>query len=339
MIIAKVKVSKNGKPATDQKKYKAKELGEMVNTSPDSIAPLDLGYQTEWYDLDYIEELFKQINDIDRLELLMRLIKEKWQIHVYEHHYCVVDYDGESRTYTPCEVNFLEKIDKLFADVIEYKKHKEEAERLSKEWLQPTKSADLKNKELKTATPENYAKESASHLAKEVDRLTKIEENLIKEVKRLKKENEDLKIQQDKELSWNNLEDLSDIERLEIDERIIFFISALGIDLDANRISQKRLAMLIAKLSPEKPGERTDKEGIEKKKAESIRTRIVKLNTEEKSVRENKQDCFSDETRKAALNVYNYISKVPKDKSAFTQKTKDILENISLVYQLNKNNP
>lgn len=339
MIIAKVKVAKDGKPATDQKKYIAKELGEMVNTSPDSIASLDLGYQTEWYDLDYIEELFKQINDIDRLEVFMQLIKEKWQIHVYEHHYCVVDYDGESRTYTPCEVNFLEKIDKLFASVIGYKKHKEEAERLSKKLLQPTKPTDLKNEEPKTITAENSANEPALHLAKEVDRLTKKVENLTKEVERLAKENENLKNQQDKEQSWNNVEDLSDIERLEIDERIIFFVSALGIDLDGNRISQKRLAMLIAKLSPEKPGERTDKEEIEKKKAESIRTRIVKLNTEEKSVRETKLDCFSDDTRKAALNVYDYISKVPKDKTALTQKTKDIMENISLVYQLNKNIP
>lgn len=160
--------------------------------------------------------------------------------------------------------------------------------------------------------------------------------SLAQEVARLKKENEGLKIKLDEGFTWEDTDDISDIEKLEIDERIIFFSSALGVDLSGERISQSRLAMLISKLTPEKPGIRTDDVKVEKKKAESIRTRIVNLNSEEKAVNNKSIDFFSKKTRIAASNVYDYISKVPKDKSAATQRTLDIMENIDVVYDLKK---
>ena len=69
---------------------------------------------------------------------------------------------------------------------------------------------------------------------------------------------------------------------------------------------------------------------------ESIRTRIVALNTEEKKVRDNKLDGYSERTREAATHVYEYLEAVAKTETCKTKLMKDIMKNIDLVYQLCK---
>lgn len=118
--------------------------------------------------------------------------------------------------------------------------------------------------------------------------------------------------------------DIADIQRLAIDERIIFFSSALGVSLDPQYISQKKMSALISKLSGDNP--------------ESIRTRIVALNREEKKVIENKNICYSQSTKEAADNVYKYVASVSKSDSVRTNAMEHIMKNIDLVYDLNKEN-
>ena len=155
------------------------------------------------------------------------------------------------------------------------------------------------------------------------DRINELEELFSEqssEIKRLREENAELR--KKNEGDDEDCSDLDDIQRMGIDERIIFFSSAMGISLAPELISQKRLAVLISKLSGDS--------------VESIRTRIVALNTEEKKVRDNKLDGYSERTREAATHVYEYLEAVAKTETCKTKLMKDIMKNIDLVYQLCK---
>ncbi len=114
------------------------------------------------------------------------------------------------------------------------------------------------------------------------------------------------------------MEDLSRIsteEKLAIDERAIFFSSAIGLDFDPKRTNQKQLSTMISTLSGDNP--------------ESIRGRISKMHKMEKN------NHFSEEVLQAARNVKGLLEKVPQGNQP--QKLKDIIDNIDLVF-LNSNN-
>lgn len=104
-------------------------------------------------------------------------------------------------------------------------------------------------------------------------------------------------------------------ERLAIDERAIFFSSAIGMDFDPKRTNQTQLGIMISTLSGDNP--------------KSIRGRISKMHTMEKN------NHFSEEVLQAARNVKVLLEKVPKGNQP--QKLKDIIDNIDLVF-LNSNN-
>lgn len=119
-----------------QKRYSAKELGEMMNTSPISFPSMDMGWQTEWYNIDFIEEVFRHIEEVNRIQKLMRLITVKWQRQIDERHEKVVRFDPGKRAWTPYVENLPDKLDEVFNRVLEYRKHKEEEEQLAREWMQ-----------------------------------------------------------------------------------------------------------------------------------------------------------------------------------------------------------
>ena len=104
-------------------------------------------------------------------------------------------------------------------------------------------------------------------------------------------------------------------KRLAIDERAIFFSTALGLDFDPKRTNQKQLSIFISKLSGDSP--------------ESIRGRISKMHKMEV----NNQ--FTDEVLQAARNVKGMLEKIPQGYQS--QKIKDIIENIDTVYLNAKN--
>ena len=116
----------------------------------------------------------------------------------------------------------------------------------------------------------------------------------------------------------NELEELIEMtpeERLRIDERAIYFSTSMGLDFDPKRTNQNQLSIMISKLSGDAPS--------------SIRGRISKMHTMEV----NKQ--FSDEILQAARNVKGYLEKVPIGNQ--TQKVKEMIENIDLVFLNAKN--
>ena len=146
------------------------------------------------------------------------------------------------------------------------------------------------------------------------------------EIEALKKRISELEEELSKRNDWGDgdIKDLDNNQRLAIDERIIFFSSALGVSMSPEYINQKKMATLISVLSGDKP--------------ESIRTRLVFLNREEKKVYEDKDSCYSQSTKEAANNVYNYVAAVAKSETTTTKAMKDIMKNINLIYDLNKEN-
>jgi hypothetical protein len=128
----------------------------------------------------------------------------------------------------------------------------------------------------------------------------------------LERENEELKAFK------REIEELTEItpeERLGIDERAIYFSTSMGLDFDPKRTNQKQLSIMISKLSGDAP--------------DSIRGRISKMHKME----EDNQ--FSDEILLAARNVIGYLEKVPRGNQ--TQKVKEMIENIDLVFLNAKN--
>lgn len=117
-------------------------------------------------------------------------------------------------------------------------------------------------------------------------------------------------------------DNLNDIKKMEIDERIIFFVMALGLDLRGDTINQTQMANFISELTGDN--------------AESIRIRIVTLNKEEKKVNQGEIEDFSESTKDAACNVYEYLGKVVKHNPNLRERIRDIRTNISTVYNLNR---
>jgi hypothetical protein len=89
----------------------------------------------------------------------------------------------------------------------------------------------------------------------------------------------------------------------------------MGLDFDPKRTNQKQLSIMISKLSGDAP--------------DSIRGRISKMHKME----EDNQ--FSDEILLAARNVIGYLEKVPRGNQ--TQKVKEMIENIDLIFLNAKN--
>ena len=156
------------------------------------------------------------------------------------------------------------------------------------------------------------------------------------ESKKLQKKIEELETQlQEKDLTIKDLsyensqwrkkknsdtgEPLEEIKQLGIDERIIFYSSALRIDITDSEVNQTQLANFIATQT-----------GC---KQESVRPRIGKIATMQKSNR------FTPEIRQAAKNVIDSLNKCFQRNSNIeevhlTDTTSDIIDDIEKVYQL-----
>lgn len=165
------------------------------------------------------------------------------------------------------------------------------------------KELDVENVRLKQESAQQAAPDEASKIEKlcaqllaAQDRIKELE-NEVREQRKFKQELEELS-------------NMSAEGKLAIDERIIFFSSAVGLDFDPKRTNQTQLAKLISELSGDAPT--------------SIRGRISKMNQMEK------ENNFTDEVMQAARNVKGMLEKVPQGNQP--QKLKDIIENIEAVF-------
>ena len=169
-------------------------------------------------------------------------------------------------------------------------------------------------------TPVNETlQERMEVLNKEITRLqTKVSE-VQQESENLKSEKESL------EAKYNELlhqlepdEELDDIIKLGIDERVIFISTALGLTLDKGDTNQTQLAKFISAYSGD----------IWK----SIRSRIVNINKELAQERDTPGDGLSQGTKDAVKNVKDWLGKVGREIAPATEK---IISEIDDIY-LNK---
>jgi len=167
-----------------------------------------------------------------------------------------------------------------------------------------------------------------AELRKQIDQQGVEDINL--ELEKLKAENEHLQVMNEALQKQNDRYesmaapdvDLNEEEKLQIDERIIFFSSLLGCSLKSEVVVQTKFAELIQKMTGD------DKE--------SIRTRIVAMNTEIQKVDDGKVGKFSDGTLEAARNVYDLINKAVKGMTRAVKpyQCKQAMENINQTFHL-----
>lgn len=173
----------------------------------------------------------------------------------------------------------------------------------SAQLLARIKELEVENFRLKQESAQQAAPDEASKIEKLCAQLLAAQdcikelENEVREQRKFKQELEELS-------------NMSAEGKLAIDERIIFFSSAVGLDFDPKRTNQTQLAKMISVLSGDAPT--------------SIRGRISKMNQMEKN------SSFTDEVMQAARNVKGMLEKVPQGNQP--QKLKDIIENIEAVF-------
>lgn len=177
-----------------------------------------------------------------------------------------------------------------------------------------TRISELEN-EIKELKAENERLQKGAQpdneLQNENERLKTLYEAADKQLKRYQAEEEPL-------------EELNEEQKLKIDERIIFVSALLGVSLRPDVINQKKLAMLIERLTGDKWS--------------SIRPRIVSLNTETQQMDDGKIEKFSEGTQTAAKTVYDLIDKAVKGATVANKgyQCKQAMENINQTYRLGK---
>ena len=293
------------------------EIAEAINENPTNIQNYEWVSISNYFDTDYIAEVLKYIKDDNVCKEVKKVIRSAYI--VAKRHY-------EKNTGRPVS-SFdyeLEKAGKMRALYIELQRRRKQ--KRNEEHNQ--KTGNVTNGQSNAIIEEvETLKTQVRELKEQLEKQVEDKKELAAENEELRQENEQLKQRTTEaktpvEIDNEDISELDDIERLGIDERIIFFSSALGVSLDPEYISQKKMSVLISKLSGDN--------------SESIRTRIVALKKEEEKVNKKKLDGYSQRTKEAANNVYKYVKAVAKSDTSRTQLMRDIMENISLIYQINK---
>lgn len=238
--------------------------------------------------IEYIENIPNSNNDYDLLYSHINTVKELMD----EDKISFDDYDytgglqQHEETFTKVEVermiqNQKSKMEQTYKQIIEQEKN--ERERLLKEKEELQSQLDKNNVEIKRL---NY---EFSELEKKMKTDTDIGEPL------------------------------EPIEQLGIDERIIFFSSALRADITGSDVNQTQLANFIVTQTGDKPG--------------SVRSRIGKIATMQKL------NNFSDGVKQAAKNVIDSLNKCFKknpniEEVHLSTITSDIIDDIEMVFNL-----
>lgn len=120
--------------ATLHKPYSAQELGEMMNIAPLELLKMDIGYQTRWYNCEFIEEIFRYIEKEPNIKILMSYIVVKWRSQGDDRNPNVCHYDPSLRTWIPYVQNLTQELYKVYERVMAYRKHKEEERQMEEQW-------------------------------------------------------------------------------------------------------------------------------------------------------------------------------------------------------------
>lgn len=120
----------DGVAVTYQHIYSAKDLAEIMKTRPMMMMELDMGLQTKWYDVAYIEEIARQIENEADIEMLLTWIVQTWRRQTDERHERVSYFSPEFKQWVP----YVEELDAKLDGVLTRIRHSREIIRQEEEF-------------------------------------------------------------------------------------------------------------------------------------------------------------------------------------------------------------
>lgn len=107
------KTQKEGTNITFEKANSAYELGELMNKEPLALLDLDLGYQTRWYNCDFIEETMSFIREENDMIMFISLVVNCWHEQIVKRHPRVAYRDTKTKQMIP----YVEDLDIKLNDI------------------------------------------------------------------------------------------------------------------------------------------------------------------------------------------------------------------------------
>ena len=149
--------SKSGEPDSSaaisyEHTYSALELGEMMNQKPLDLLKLDIGYQTRWFDCEYIEEILSFVRMEADMKMLMALIVQDWLKKIAEHHPHVAYRNPKTKEYVPHVGELNIKLDAICKRLLAEREQIEHADLFRKQFMEQYSGSNL-SAVLKDATP------------------------------------------------------------------------------------------------------------------------------------------------------------------------------------------
>lgn len=166
--------SKSGEPDSSaaisyDQTYSALELGEMMNHKPLDLLKLDIGYQTRWFDCNYIEEILSFVRKEADMKMLMTLIVQDWLKKIAEHHPHVAYRNPKTKEYVPYVEELNIKLDAICKRLLAEREQIEHSNAFRKLFMQKysdsTQTEILKETNpnvVVTTTPSTFNKPSVS---------------------------------------------------------------------------------------------------------------------------------------------------------------------------------
>lgn len=153
-----------------QHTYSALELGEMMNQQPLDLLKLDIGYQTRWFDCDYIEEILSYVRNEADMKMLMTLIVQDWRAKTAGRHPRVAYRDAETKNNIPYVEDLEKKLDDICTRLLADREQIQQTSLFRRQFMEmysgSTQSVGLKDAipNIKTATnPPQFIPEEDSN--------------------------------------------------------------------------------------------------------------------------------------------------------------------------------
>lgn len=117
------------------------EVGNLMNTDPRVLFDIELGRQTDWYtNIDYMEEMIASVNDVERIDGLIKILltMQEYQVSV-EHHPQVCYRVTDERKFAPFVPDLATVLDAIRTRVLHSREVQRQLDELKMEWS-PTSS-------------------------------------------------------------------------------------------------------------------------------------------------------------------------------------------------------
>lgn len=141
--------------------HSAYELGDLMNNNPLALLDLDMGFQTRWYDCDFIEEAMSFIREEADMLMFMTLIVKSWREQTAKLCNHVAYRDPKTKQAIPyisdLDTKLNEIHDRLMCDREQIKEASAFRDMFLKKYSDPTNTIDLS-----TPKPINMPKTASS---------------------------------------------------------------------------------------------------------------------------------------------------------------------------------